>query len=333
MFPQLPECLKDLIGMHARCNAGKPAPKTGLYVDDLPGINFEVMTHIADRDVNETADVIFDRLYDVAIREMTVEIIDQLATNAQLTVESDLHAVHIGWLDRSIYHPTANLMRGIRLRKKMLNAPMQRICIDTVSVLTNSTGTATITIYEKDKAVFSGSATVLPGDTAIIEVGIISDSTDIKILMPNNQLATADTLVTERSNLSSRCCGGCDYMNDRYLEIDGWNGAGNDPKTFGLSADVRICCDASKLFCTMSATFGMALRYKMGAKIAEFARFSTRVNSSVNNPEYWQALEERFSENYQKHLGVLVETTKGKIRTYDKTCVNCTGARVIATNF
>jgi hypothetical protein len=333
MFLRLPECLKDLVGLHARCEAGKPAPKTGLYVDELAGITFETITHIANRDVNETGILTFEHIYQSATLEMCSEVLDKLSSQANLIVNNDLHARHIGYLNSNTYNPVANKMRGIRIRKRITNSPMQVIYINTINVLTNSTGTATVTIYERDNSVLSETVDVFPGLEATINLDYQTDCTDIKILMANNQLETADTWVAERNNISVPCCGGCAYTNDKYLEIAGWNGTGNDSKTFGLSADVGVRCDATRLFCNLSAHFGLALRFRIAVAIAEYAQFSSRINGSTADPDAWQTIKNVYQDKYDKALKVVIESVQKNIRNYDKLCVSCTGSKISSVGF
>lgn len=333
MFLRLPECLKELVGLHARCEAGKPAPKTGLYVDTLAGINFEVITHIADRDVNETGITTFERIYESATLEMCSEVLDKLSSQAHLIVNNDLHATRIGYLNSSAYNPTVNKMRGIRIRKRITNSPMQVIYVNSINVLTNSTGTATVTIYERDNSVLSETVNVFPGLESVINLDYETDCPDIKILMSNNQLETADTWVAERNNISTPCCGGCAYTNDKYLEIAGWNGTGNDPKTFGLSANAGVRCDITRLFCNLSAHFGLALRFRIAVAIAEYAQFSARINGSTAEPDTWQTIKNVYQDKYEKALKVVIESTQKNIRNYDKLCVSCTGSKISSISF
>lgn len=331
MFCGVPDCLKELIGMRARCQAGKPAPKCGLYIDDLPGIDYSALSHIANRDTDETAELFFERTVETATVEMGYEVIDKLYAN-RLTVQNDLHSAKVGWLNSMSYNSPTALNRGIRLRKKQRNTPMQVIFINNVTVLTNSTGTATVTIYDGTTQV-SETVNVLPGVESVIEFNYVAKGADVKILMPNNQLATADTWVTDRSTILSPCCGGCSYVNDAYLEIAGWNGNGMDSKTYGLSADIGVKCDVAKLFCVISAHFGMALRYRVAINIAEHALYSSRLNDTINDKDQWEALKKDFSAKYEKALATVVQSSQESIKNYDKSCVTCNGAKISNVHF
>ncbi len=334
MSNQIPDCLKELIGLRARCQAGKPAPKTNLYFDDVPGFSLPVLSEIADRDTDETGVALFERSVDLATRLMCREVFEKLDADAMLSVKDDLHATQIGWLrndKQPLYFGTESLMRGVRIKKRTLNAKMQALFVREVGILSNTNINATITIKDGTYSV-SKSVDLVAGAISTVMFDYQALGNELFILMPNNLIETARTTVAEEGYYCTPCCGICGYTNDPYLELNGWNGTGDSSYTYGIIADIGITCDSSRLFCSMTTKFGLALLYRTAMLVAEHALFSGRVNSTVDS-DRWTAIFNNSEANYNRHLSNLMIQCDEVVRKFDSTCIECRNAKQIFAKF
>lgn len=321
-YMNIPECFKNLIALRDSCES---APKSGLYLDDLIDL---ALTTLSDISSNTGADL-FNSIYKRSVIEVLSEIEQMVDNVLNIQLNNIISIENIGF-KVNMYNPPTNANRGIYIQKRSASK-MQRLYIDTVGILIDTTGSVTINVIDGSE-IISKSVDARQGCVVDVEFKYSVQSDSVYIVANNNNINTAASTVKAPELTNYPCCGGCNYTFNKNLSIAGYDGNKYVDNTFGIFASVSLYCDKHSLYCALSDDIALPLLYKVAYNVSQSALQSQRINSNVN-VELWSVLANIYKDKYEQYLGSVISRSEKVIKKIDPQCILCRGNKIINTHF
>jgi hypothetical protein len=341
------QCLKDYIGV--KCCGFAPSD-SGIYINDLPGVEFANIDGIADADQVSWAGVWAD-VQSRAIRRFRVDLIgaisgfDRRYRIKQISQTADLGRV----IDVSQISPASSVRLGHTLELNNLGdqcvcSNLQNIYAQSTSVWMQNPGLFTLnfTDIDLDIVLYTTTVTGVAGwnlvkveqEFSATRISVTVDSTLLnRPMLDLSQFGLSDVGVSGQT-FCSNCSGGfgfdsgtsslwfdwgCGcvakaqgYSVNAGVETYGYN-------TYGISTVWSVRCTYNNVVCNNKIHFAQAFLYCLAAELMTERIYSSRINrwTTVDLKKAYE-LRTEFEVEYrggQRKDGSLIEG-------YLKTCVN-----------
>ena len=288
------ECFRDYIGLEG-CTT--TTPDSGLFINQLPGIELELFDKLADpQQLNFTG--VFDDIQTRAIRRFKTDINSEFKKRYQL--KSITQSIDIGKDIGTTTTALAGDYRGFTLELDRQGGTsaysnLQSIRIQELNLYFTSTNATTIKIFDMDLGTeLHTQAVVAPASIGFTQIKIFKTFTARRLfvaydatlltgqLLDINLLQNA-ILSGQGARYASYACGG-----NRNAEIRAGSATiaatitesditiGED--TYGLSGVFSVICDWETFVCNNRDTFCNAWWYLLGIETMTERLYSSRLN-------------------------------------------------------
>ena len=311
----LPNCLENLIGV--KCLS--TSPKSGLWINDLEGINIRMAADIADSGYMSGLQLLEKKI------EFATELVMQELSGFLLPyfrVNSVLDEMLVGDFNVN-YMPSASLDRGIKATVK--NTRMMRIFVGNVTIrIQQANTTHSFQIVDGFNSTSFSFTTDANGEATVF-ANYMSSNRDIYILMDNTAINPADT------DVKSGCS--CSSKSSQFMLVNGWSGSGVGNNSYGIKAQLTAECKVEELMCIISQHLRFPILYKSGLEIVKEAKATDRLNSvTLLDNDKINFLYEEFSMQYDKHMKIIVNQLPELFKRIDDICVICNQSRYVYGN-
>jgi hypothetical protein len=311
----LPNCLEDFIGV--KCLT--PNPKSGLWINDLEGINIRMAADIADSGYMSGLQLLQNKV------NFASEIVMQELSGFMLPyfrINSVIDELLVGDFNAN-YLNTAALDRGLKIITK--DTRMMRLHVGEIKIRIQQTSFAhAVTIVDGLNSTSYPFTTDANGE-AVVYANYMSSTREIYIVMDNTAINPADTDVKTGCSCSSK--------SSQYMLANGWSGSGVGNNSFGIKAQVNAECRIDELMCIISQHLRFPILYKAGLEIVKEAKATDRLNSvTLLDNDKINFLYEEFTNQYNNHMKLVVNQLPELMKRIDDICVICNQSRYVYGN-
>jgi len=305
-------CLENFIGV--KCLTQNP--KSGLWINDLEGINIRMAADIADS--NYTSGL---QLLEQKIKFATELVAAELSGYVlpYFRINSIIDELLIGSFNDNYLNPTA-FDRGVKITTR--NSRLMQIRIDSVRIrIQEANYSGTLEIIDGLYSTSFPFVTDSNGEAELF-VNYNSKGKEVFIVTDNSAIHPADT------DVKTGCA--CFSKSSEYLHANGWNGSGVASNSFGLIVRANAQCSIDELMCIIAPQIRFAILYKAGLEIVKEAKATDRLNSvTLLDEEKIAFLYEEFSMQYKNHLNTAINALPELFKRVDDICVMCNQSRFV----
>ena len=305
-------CLENFIGV--RCLTQNP--KSGLWINDLEGINIRMAADIADS--NYTSGL---QLLEQKIKFATELVAAELSGYVlpYFRINSIIDELLIGEFNDTFLSPAA-FDRGVKITTR--NSRLMQIKVNSVKIRIRETNySGTLDIVDGFHATSYPFTTDSNGEAELF-VNYGSKGKEIFVVIDNTNIHPAS------SDVKGGCA--CFSKSSEYLIANGWNGSGVATNSFGLEISANAQCTIDELMCIIAPQLRFAILYKAGLEIVKEAKATDRLNSvTLLDEEKIAFLYEEFSMQYKNHLNVAINSLPELFKRIDDICVICNQSRFV----
>lgn len=343
-------CLKDHIGVQG-CTA--TTPNSGIFVNQLPGIELKMLDKIADE---QQADFngVWDDIQERAVRRLKSDT-NTFFENKSYKLKTAVQDFWMGHLiDAASQTATGTDYRGIQLELNeadddFVPSNLQAIAIQSVDLYFTSTDPTTIVVYDLDtgEQLFT-QAVAAPASTGWTTINIYQVFTARRIFIAYDATSLAsvlmDTTDMENAVLDESC--GCNkvHYSAHYLcddcgaTLQGASATIAAPTTitegdnaFGLAVRWRVECSFDRWICDNRELFTTALWYLLGAETTFERIYTDRLNGFTSfDKAKAQELNALYEAKYRggtvneiEHRGELPMVLEGINLNQSDCCLMC----------
>lgn len=318
------DCYDNIIGIDRTCSVVEPV--SGLFIQDLAGINLKVADSITDSTYSSGVAFLKSKIA-FATALMLAEV--RATLKDKVKYGTVLSNQNIGYVDiNSIMPSEIGLLKGIRLQ--IQDYSFFEMFLQSISVFSNENKTIDVFIYDliTGKLLETIPVVALTG----VEVNVLVNKkyyTQRKSL--DLFVCTSSELSHYNAKLNKSHCNGCtNTINNGYQNISTVQVLDINPitqsnvqactSTGGISVSYSLSCSIEPFLCNISSLLGMPLLYKAGAVIMNEGVNTDRLNSIVlTNKEDYKVLRDSYEEQYL----VLMQSLLGSMRLPNDICFKC----------
>jgi len=308
-----PTCFNNFIGVKCLTTG---TPTSGLYINDLEGLNLKYAANIADSDYISGLQFLNDK-----IQFATKLVISDLTRYSlpYFRINSVVDELSVGdWTNNTL--ATANVDRGVHLQIK--RSRMLRINISNIKIKLGNANTSEVVYIEDGTNTTNYSFTTDANGEAEINLNFTSTTQDVYVYMDNTSINV------NNSSIKTGC--GCSSKSGQYLSAYGWNGSGNSNSTYGLKIQATAVCDNDEFACVLGPKLGLPILYRSGIEILHEAVSTDRLNSlTLLDTDKINFLLENWTAEYDKQMKMLIESLPQLLRRIDECCIVCNQNRYI----
>jgi hypothetical protein len=306
-------CFDNFIGI--KC-VSQTQPKSGLWIDDLEGINLRFAADVADSGYQSGISLIESK-----INFATQLVLDEIAKYAMpyFRMNSLIDELKTGDWQPTFLIPNPN-ERGFRIttrESRMVRIRVQSVQIRIVEAVYSGNITITDGIFTTQYPFttdLSGFAEIFPD--------YLSDGAEIYITTDNSAINVNNTKVKSSCN--------CTTAKSRFLTGNGWNGLGTSSSSFGLSVNVAAECSLDEIACVLAQKIRFPILYRAGIEIVKEAKTTDRLNSvTLLDGEKCEFMLGEFEKQYNSHFETAVQQLPGLFARMDDICITCNQSRYI----
>lgn len=313
----IPECYSDFITVKQACDP--VVPKSGLYIENLPGISVQSAARIATAKHQSAVDMIADKVI-FAIQFLESEVQERMMYLGY-NMPSVPNVREFCGLDKKTTIASAPLQRGLRIQRNNTLAPFSMTYIETIYIKTDTTKTATVEIQDKLGTVLqSYTASTLANELTEINADFSTSVNDIRVVMDN----------TDVQVYKSKCDNGscCHHLASkkkwRFYNVVGWDGVRCDTKAYGLGVKAGIRCDLRELMCYLLPYIKYAVLYKAGSMILQELLASDRLNTVIVANKEWAAETiPQWDAIVMEKLDAVIPAALKQLKKRDMYCITC----------
>jgi len=309
------KCIDKIIGI--RCLTGYENPTSGLFINDLEGLNLKYAAAITDE---QSSGLLFMKS---KIEFATQLVLSELAAYMMpyFRANSTMDETRVGEFGTNNIAPAGiPIDRGVKITTR--TSRMMRIRIQTVNIRmaqTNTSGTLIIT-DGPDQASFP--FTTDTNGHASINFDFISKTNSVLVTVDNNTFGMNNTVVKTGCN--------CTTKQSQYLTATGWNGSVPANTTYGLQVQATGECSMDEFACILGVKLALPLLYRSGLEIVKEAKTTDRLNSlTMLDDEKAEFMFDEFSKQYDKQMKMLIQTIPDLMKRVDDCCVVCNQSRYV----
>lgn len=284
-------------------------PTSGLYVNDLYGVNLNKMDAVANTDYASGVAFITSKIAH-AITLVSAEL--KRYAMPYFKLQSIVGHYLGGEFDDALtYHTGVAANRGLRF--DISETVLSKIVVNRVRLLFNSAGDFNVVIRDGELTT-NYPVTLVARAEQDIEINYTAIRNRIYIYMNDAALKPA------KGDANMSCCGeGYDILN-----AVGWDGANVSSHHYGIQANITVICSMDNLACLMKDQLGLPVLYRFGIEIANEALETDRFNYfTLVTRDDIKDIRESYMEDYKKSMEDVGRTIPILLRKLDDHCVTC----------
>lgn len=305
----VPPCLDNFIGV--RCLTADP--KSGLWINDLPGINLGYAADIVDRGGMSGLQFLKEKI-DYATKLVVEELTGYLMPFYR--VSSIVDEIKVGEYSRN-YLPAQATDRGIYIKSG--KSRLLKLRINKIKLKIQQANYSTIIEVDDGLDVTTFNVTTDNNGEIVLEPNILTGTGEAWITIND---ATA---MPAKCDVKKNC--GCSSKNSKYLVANGWNGQVTN-QTYGFEVSAVAECNNDDFACIIASKLPFPILYKAGLEIVKEALTTDRLNAiTLLDTEKVDFLLNEFQQNYDKYMKTMVDSIPELMKRTDDCCVVCTQSR------
>lgn len=311
----VPSCLEDFIGV--KCLTTNP--KSGLWINDLPGINLRYAADIVDSDGSSGLQFLKEKI-DYATK-LVVQELNAIAL-PYFRLNGLVDQIEAGvWKDNSYMNYPAGY-KGVQI--KASRGRLLRIRINEVKLKTNNPATPiTFKIRDGEHEESYTGITDAEGYYEFIPE-YLSKTNQVYVLVDT------DLNSLNKSEVKKGC--GCSTKTSKFLTAVGWDDTFQKTSntTYGLVVDATAECSYDEFACMVISKLSFPILFKAGMEIVKEAVGTDRLNSiTLLDTDKANFLLKDFEEQYNKHSKILADSIPEMMKRIDDCCIICNMSRYV----
>lgn len=314
-------CLQDIlcgnrviIGIrdYADCNI----PESGLFLNDLPGINLKTAALVANPE-QHTGVQLMKQCLRLSAKKAFNDFPKYTATNFDFNAV--LNARKTSPFNDTII-PAAPANRGLVLARWRSEAA--RIYVQEIYVKADTSGAATVNMID-GSTVTPFAVTLVANQEVTVPIRKWAEAERIRFEMDN----TAVGVYSCEMNTYGNSCGSCyGSQSNGQMYSAGWNGTGEDTRCYGIRAMAQIQCNEELIICGLLNRMHFILWYGAGIEFLKYRIETNRLNElSMFTKEEAKELLKTYQTEYVSEWKSFVKNTYNYMRTLKGECFNCNG--------
>lgn len=308
----IPACLSNLVALKS-C-----PPQTGAspvyWLDDVQGVTFELFAAVSTNNT-PSGNVTADRLVMQATDYVLADI--QTKVNGNFTFRDSLELLLPDpW--REAVLPASTLARGLTLQRQACCGKTACLYIESLLIALGSDhATLDITITDSGIQSVYTVENVVANEPFEVPIGITTTGQNIRITLPPGVMPYTLT----QPYAGCECTGSSPNMT--CYRLNGWNGAGNDGRTYGIQIRGQIRCCFENLLCIYRQQIADMVRFRAAMALAMEAHISGRVNTETLNQNALDIMYDNWNSEYHKRLGNWFQSARITIARLKEPCIEC----------
>jgi hypothetical protein len=305
-------CIDNFIGIRACQNEASPAPRSGLYLDDLAGLSVANVAQVS----NDSSGF--------SLMNKAIEFAAKTVANEAFSLIPSITLVDVAdYLSQGVFndYPFDSIagLNGIKYEKEKVS-PLSRLMLNTIYLKSNTTATKDVLIYDGGELVKTLTGVeVFVGKTKRLDniaLKIQSDTLEIKWDTSDIETFTAKQNKCCIGPLSCNCNG---KSPNKFISVsDG----------VGVTAEVAIVCDKPEMSCRVLDSLKYAILYRAGMQVLDEWMATDRLNFlAVNKQEWAIATRAEWEREYIEKTRIAVRNDYELYQKIDKHCFKCTSPR------
>ena len=282
-------------------------PTSGLYVNDLYGVNLSKANAVANTDYATGVAFITSKIAH-AITLVSAEL--KRYAMPYFKLQSIVGHYSGGEFDDALtYHSGVAVNRGIRF--DISETVLSKIVVNRVRLLFDSTGDFNVIVKDGELTTSYPVALVAKAEKDL-EINYKADRNRIFIYMNDATLKPA------KGSANMSCGSGYDI-----LSAVGWDGNVSSCH-YGIQANITVICSMDNLACLMKDQLGLPVLYRFGIEMANEALETDRFNYfTLVTRDDIKDLRESYMEDYKKSMEDVGRTIPILLRKLDDHCIEC----------
>lgn len=310
-----PPCFDHFVGVRAACDA--PEPASGLWLDDLPGLDLRQAALTASGET-ETGAELLGRSLNRGLLRLAEDFKTELGTAGWQRFREAWGRRLAGAFSESYQAPAPGL-KGLRFRRPD-DLSLSRIYLRKVTLLANATVAGVPLELCDGPDTYALTADLTAGQPTELPLHYQARSPEVWLLWDTTALPVNDSAAPKSG-------GSCGCRPPEPLQIDGWDGAQVSDKTFGMRAEAGFWCDEWELLCDLRPALGPVARLAAGIAFMEARLHSDRLTALGLNPEDARALLDEWRAEYARSIRNLAARLPGLVKSYGDDCISCRRGR------
>jgi hypothetical protein len=310
----VPSCLEDFIGV--KCLTANP--KSGLWINDLPGINLRYAADIVDSDGSSGLQFLKDKI-DYATK-LVVQELNAIAL-PYFRLNGLVDQIEAGvWKNTYQIYPIG--YRGVKL--KASRGRLLRIRVNRVEFKCSNPSTL-ISFKIKDgenEETYTGTTDADGYYSFLPEY--LSKTNEVYVLVDT------DGNNINKTDIKKGC--GCSTKTSKFLTATGWDDTTSKTAntTFGLIVDATAECSYDEFACMVISKLSFPILFRAGMEIVKEGVGSDRLNSiTLLDTEKADFLLKDFEAEYAKHTKILADSIPELMKRIDDCCIICNMSRYV----
>lgn len=306
-------CFNNFIGIKCVSQAN---PKSGLFIDDLEGINLRFAADTADSGFSSGVQMLESK-----IKFATQLVLDEIAryTMPYFRMNSIVDELVVGEF-QSTFIGGISTERGVRINTR--ESRLLRVRVQSVKIrIAEPLQSGQIKIVDGTEEAFF-QFTTDGGGNAEIFPNYLSQTAEIFVVMNSDNFSPNNTKVK----------GGCSCSTKKseFMVANGWNGTSTTTTSFGLVVNANAECSVDEIGCILAQKIRFAVLYKSGIEIVKEALTTDRLNSvTLLDSDKCKFLLEEFEKQYNQHFETAVQTLPTLFSRIDDICILCNQSRYV----
>lgn len=310
-----PPCFDLFVGLRAACDA--PDPASGLWLDDLPGLDLR-QAALAASGETETGAELLARSLNRGLLRLADDFKAALGAAGWQRFREAWGRRTAGAFSET-YLPPAPGLKGLRF-KRSEDLPLSRIYLRKVWLLADATVAGAPLELRDGPETHVLSVDLTAGQPAELPLHYQARNPEVYLLWDTATLPVNDSAAPKSG-------GSCGCRPPEPLQIDGWDGAKASEKTFGMRAEAGFWCDEWELLCDLRPALGGPARLAAGIAFMEARLHSDRLTALGLDPDDARALLEDWRTEYARNIRELAARLPGLARSYGDDCIACRSGR------
>jgi hypothetical protein len=321
------DCFDNLIGIHRSCN--NTTPSSGLYIQDLRGINLAVANAAIDGETVSGLKLIEEKIrfaQNAILAAMRMQLADKIRINSILQNDT----VGFYKTNLTVVPAEAGMLKGIVIKADQYQ--YLELFISKIYLKLSEVVTTNIVVYDLMSDTLLDTieiTTVAKVPTAVlVNKSYLSKKQKLHLFIGIDS-SVANTYETNLTSAGCISCTGGKYSN-RYVTFSGGqidsasqkidSNISSNSGTNGLSLEYSLNCSIEPFLCNMGNQIAWPLLHKAGAEIMKELISSRRLNSIVNiDKSTNEELRDEFEAEYMASMSALLNN----IKTPNDICFNC----------
>lgn len=310
----VPECYENQVTSRQACP--QITPKSGRYIESLPGLDLLAAAEIAEEKTSSAVDLIFDKNI-LAIQLLETQVQQRMAYWAYMLPTYPKTREFCSFSKTLTNAPVA-LERGLRITQNNTESPFSCVFIENIYVKTKTGINTNILIKDKLGDILNTiNVDIVANQLKVIIVNLCIYEDEVFVVMNDELIETYQS-----DCFNGSCCG--ELRASKFFSVSGWDGQSCSRQGYGLSVKAGIRCNISALMCDVLPLIPNAVLYQTGIEIVEELLASNRLSITTLSAQDWaEGVKESWQKKVDDELDILTPTFLDGLIRKDRHCVTC----------